>query len=155
MTRDEDHIVCLVKMILVNAMRLGAVSRGTIGDIIRDIASREDKTLKWSSGREFFLVLCAFELSSSHVIINSPATTHQARKSIREASFKAGIMARVSTHDLRRGSARDTAHLKGKPIDMASATVAAALGHSNAALQDGVTASYVGRRTDDTWIKRI
>jgi hypothetical protein len=57
---------------------------------------------------------------------------------------KAKLTVKVATYDLRRGSAKDIAHLKEEVRGFATPAVAAALGHKVSAYMNDVTASYVG-----------
>jgi hypothetical protein len=138
-------------------VRLGFL-QGPIEHILAGIASRRDKTLQWGDGKGSSLVLCGFETAAQTVNIDKPANTDQARQTIYHASLKAGFLKSVVPHDIRRGAARDTAHLRkdlGTASGLADASVAAELGHSTRALDAGITAAYVGCRGDDTWTKRI
>jgi hypothetical protein len=59
---------------------------------------------------------------------------------------------------MRRGAARDSAHLDRDPTTatgLATASVAAELGQSTRSLEVGITTAYVGTRHDDTWTRRV
>lgn len=59
---------------------------------------------------------------------------------------------------MRRGAARDSAHLDRDPTaatGLATASVVAELGQSARSLEVGITAAYVGTRHDDTWTRRV
>lgn len=138
-------------------MRLGAV-KGTIEQILAGAASRRDKTLQWVEGRGSSPVLCAFETAAHHVIIDKPAMTDQIRFTTYTTSLKAGFLVSAIPHDMRRGAARDSAHLRQDltaAAGLANASVAAELGQSTRSLVAGITAAYVGTRHDDTWTKRV
>ena len=138
-------------------MRLGAV-KGTIKQVLAGVASQRDKTLQWIKGGGSSPVLCAFESAAHHVVIDKPAITNQVRFTTYNASLKARFLALVILHDIRRGAARDTAHLYIDPTtatSLASASVVAELGQSARSLELGITAAYVGTRHDDTWTKRV
>ena len=83
---------------------------------------------------------------------------NQLRNTVYKASLLAGILKPIVPHDLRRGSAKDIANLPRDPTratGLSDSVVAAELGHSNAALQKGITANYVGATTDDSWTRRV
>jgi hypothetical protein len=156
-SEQHQNVMCPIKMLLISAMRLGAV-KGTIEQILAGVASRRDKTLQWIKGRGSSPVLCAFETAAHHVVIDKPAMTDQIRFTTYNASLKAGFLASVIPHDIRRGAARDTAHLHIDPTaatGLASASVAAELGQSARSLELGITAAYVGTRHNDTWTRRV
>jgi hypothetical protein len=144
-------------MLLISAMRIGALI-GTIEEILAGIASRGDKTLQWAEGRGSSPVLCSFETAAQHVIITKPAMTDQLRQTTLHASLKAGFLVRPIPHDIRRGAAKDVAHLPLVPTaatGLANSSVAAELGQSARSLELGITAAYVGNRNDDSWKKRV
>lgn len=62
----------------------------------------------------------------------------------------------MQPHDLRRGAAKDIAHLKQTPRGLATPAVAAELGQSVKSLDAaGITAAYVGARNEDSWTSRV
>lgn len=154
---QEQNAVCPVKMLLVSAMRLGAV-KGTTEQILAGVASRRDKTLQWVKGRGSSPVLCAFETAAQHVNIDKAAMTDQLRFTMYKASLNAGFLKQTIPHDLRRGAAKDVAHLRQDPTagtSLATASTAAELGQSARSLEPGITAAYVGSRNNDTWARRV
>jgi hypothetical protein len=152
----EGNVVCVIKMLLISAMRLGAI-QGTIEEILAKTAARRDKTLQWADGRGSSPVLCGFG-AAQLVIVDKPAMINQLRDTVHKASLLAGILKPIVPHDMRRGSAKDIANLPRDPTratGLGDSVVAAELGHSNTALQKGVTANYVGATTDDSWTRRV
>ena len=149
------NFICPIKLLLASAMRLGAVG-GTIKEILAGMASRADKTLQWADGMGSSPVLCGFATAGHLVIRDKPAMTEQAAATVCNASPKAGFLERVIPHDIRRGSAQDSVYLvsvgRGGP---ATNRVAAELGQSSRSLQNGITDDYVGRRTEDSWSRRV
>lgn len=142
-------------MLIVSAMRLGALNCRTINDVLGTMRERQDKTLHWTDGRGESPVLCAFHKATNTVIINKAAEIRQAMTTIHEASTKAGLCAVVTPHDLRRGAAKDTAHLKETARGLATPAVATELGQSVRSLDAGITAAYVGSRSEDSWPRRV
>ena len=153
----EGNVVCPIKMLLISAMRLGAV-QGTIEEILAKTAARRDKTLQWADGRGSSPVLCGFETAAHLVIVDKPATVDQLRDTMYYASLRAGILKPIIPHDMRRGSAKDIANLPQDPTaatGLASSVVAAELGHTTLSLRNGTTGDYVGASTVDNWTKRV
>lgn len=144
-------------MLLISAMRLGAV-QGTIGEILTKTAARRDKTLQWANGKGGHPVLCGFETAAHLVIVDKPAMCDQLRDTVYYASLRAGILKPIVSHDMRRGSAKDTANLPQDPTaatSLADPVVAAELGQTTISLQKGITADYVGASTVDNWLRRV
>ncbi|KFY43691.1 hypothetical protein V494_01849 [Pseudogymnoascus sp. VKM F-4513 (FW-928)] len=157
MPEQENNILCPIKMLLISAMRLGAV-QGTIEQVIASAAARRDKTIQWTDGRGGSPVLCGFETAAHLVIIDKPAMGDQVRDTVYHAGLRAGILKPIVPHDMRRGAARDVANLPQDPTaasGLATPVVAAEIGHTNLALQKGLTSEYVGFKTNDTWTRRV
>lgn len=75
---------------------------------------------------------------------------------VKFAAEKAGVIAHVNTHALRRGFFRDVAHLPKAKLDGApSMAVATAGGHSFAAFGTGTTTSYIGGMGADIHNARV
>jgi hypothetical protein len=92
------------------------------------------------------------------VIVDKPAMVDQLRDTVYYASLLARILKPIIPHDMRRGSAKDTANLPQDPISatgLASAVVAAELGQLTISLQKGITGDYVGASTVDNWTRRV
>src|ERR1700712_4513647 len=109
LSEQEENVVCPIKMLLISAMRLGAV-QDTIEDILAKTAARRDKTVQWADGKGGNPVLCGFETAAQLVIVDKPAMVDQLRDTVHHASLQAGILKPIIPHDMRRGSARDTAN---------------------------------------------
>jgi hypothetical protein len=74
---------------------------------------------------------------------------------MRTIAPRAGFIAELRAHDLRRGAARDAANLKKPITGHATQAVAASLGHSENSHARGVTAKYVGSIAEAVWTKRV
>lgn len=145
----ERNIMCPIKLLLACAMRLGALE-GPIERVLGVAAARSDKTIQWIPTKERNAVLCAFAPAGTMVIADKAALVDQVRNAIYYAALHAGFCKKVLPHDVRFGSAKDTAYLA--PIQgngLATASVAATLGHSNNAMQAGITAHYVDQRSEN------
>jgi len=151
----ERNIMCPIKLLLASAMRLGALE-GPIERVLSAAAARSDKTIRWIPGKERNPVLCAFSPAGTMVMADKAALTDQVRYTIYNAGLHAGLYKKIVPHDVRYGSAKDTAYLA--PIQgngLTTAHVAAALGHSNNALRSGITAHYVDQRSENDWERRV
>jgi len=71
------------------------------------------------------------------------------------AAQAAGLLAKVTIHDLRRDAARDVANFKDRQSGAASWEVAQSLGHSRKAFEEGTMDDYVGDNQADCWSQRI
>ncbi|KAL2075417.1 hypothetical protein VTL71DRAFT_360 [Oculimacula yallundae] len=157
LSEPQHNFLCPIKMILISAMRLGAV-QGTIEDILASTAARRDKTVQWAAGRGKSPVLCGFATAAQVVTVDKPAMVDQLRDTVYRAGLYAGVLKAIIPHDMRRGAARDTANLSLDPTattGLATQVVAAELGQSTISLQKGITRDYVGSSSVDNWSKRV
>lgn len=90
----------------------------------------------------------------SFLDLEKPARTGQILCTIVDMGRKAKLTVKVAPRDLRRGSAKDIAHLKGEVRGFATPAVAAALGHKISTYMNDVTASYVGDSDASIWTLR-
>jgi len=67
------------------------------------------------------------------------------------AAQTAGLLAKVTIHDLRRDAARDVANFKDRQSGAAGWEVAQSLGHSRKAFEEGTMDDYVGDNQADYW----
>ena len=120
------------------------------------MASRSDKTLQWAKGSSRSPVLCGFATAGHLIIIDKLAMTSQAGDTVSYVGLKAGFFTHIVPHDIRRGFAQDTSYMEPvKRAGRAGAAVAAELGQSAHSLEVNITEDYVGRRTNDSWTRRV
>ncbi|KAK9234527.1 hypothetical protein V1525DRAFT_412862 [Lipomyces kononenkoae] len=150
-TLKDDNIICPIKLLLTLALRLGNVHARTIDEVLHLAAQRSDKSIDWAYPQR--PVLCAF--GKGYIQPDKPAGSNQLTGTMAEAGPKGGFLARIRSHDLRRGAARDVANLSNPIKGYATPAVAAVIGHSNQSHMRGATALYVGSVVEETWSKRV
>ncbi|UPX16703.1 uncharacterized protein EKO05_0007091 [Ascochyta rabiei] len=149
----RDSLVCPIKLLLALALRLGNVPETCIEDLIKNTARRKNRTVLWSFPERS--VHCAFGANGAAVTIDKAAGNHQLTQTMAQATLAAGLLTRLHAHDLRRGAARDTAHLEGKAKGIANKQATMVLGHNASSANRPLTAHYVGAHDDDMWTKRV
>jgi hypothetical protein len=101
-----------------------------------------DRVVQWTLPE--WPVICAVAISSS-LPVNKPMDTTVFNTILRTMFTSSGVLGRITSHALRRGAARDIAHLpKGSLTGTATKGVAASIFHTNKAHLSGLTADYVG-----------
>lgn len=146
--------MCPVKMMLIVALRIGALDATTIDDAMNSARARRDKAFAWSETDQEWPVLPAFARRGLHVLPDTPVGARQLSDTLQIASDIAGLLKVAKSHDVRRGAVRDLVNTKG--ISSTNIELAAeALNHASKAKAKGVTKAYVGSRIDDTWSKRV
>lgn len=90
----------------------------------------------------------------SFLDLEKPARTGQIFDTLASMGRKAKLTVKLATHDVRRGAAKDIAHLGEETRGFATPTVAAALGHRVSSFMQDVTASYTGESDASIWTMR-
>ncbi|TAQ89982.1 hypothetical protein B7494_g1722 [Chlorociboria aeruginascens] len=145
--------VCPVKLLIIHALRIGAVDSTTFHELRTKAIARADKTVQWCTPEN--PVIPAITPSRIFLDLKRPAGVQQTIKTINAMSIKAKCTVQLRTHDLRHGTARDLAHLNhGSIRGHANMTVASAMGHKMSAFMRDVTDKYVGGSDVSSWTLR-
>lgn len=150
---NTRNVACPISLLIILAMRIGAVRDTTYNKVLDAARARRDKKVVWT--RPELPVLSAIDTHTCQLVLGKPAGVHQINNNVQLAAELAGIANHVVAHDLRRGSARDTANLTASINGIATPLVARALGHSNRTMSAGVTDDYVGSLREDLWKRRL
>ena len=150
------NAACPLKMLLVHALRTGAVAETSWQELRRNAIARPNKMVVWKTPER--PVICAITTGGggyTGLQLDRPSCDHTMTGCLRAAADAAGLIRQPIPHDLRRGAAYEHASLvKSKTITLESARVM--LGHSlrkNEGLQ--LTSAYVGHNGQDTWTPRL
>ncbi|KAG8533760.1 uncharacterized protein KY384_001501 [Bacidia gigantensis] len=147
----NNNVLCPINMILITALRQGNVFGTNIDEVLRLARKRRDKTSLWHHPER--PVFCQMT-NASLLAVDKPAYKNQFNRIVGRAGQVAGVLAKIRSHDLRRGGAREAALLP-QINGIATPGVASVLGHSHMSLQTGVTQHYVGGMTHDVWTDRV
>jgi hypothetical protein len=139
---NKDNVIWPIKLLLILALRLVNVHAKTVDEVLQLASQRRDKTVIWAHPTRH--VLCAFGSCGQRIEPDKPAGHHQLRHTMGEVGLKAGFLARILSHDLRGGTARDVANLDNPVKRHATPAVAAVLGHSEIGRIEGTAKTYVG-----------
>ncbi|KAI9695795.1 MAG: hypothetical protein M1836_006061 [Candelina mexicana] len=151
-TDPQLNVMDPIKWVLILAMRYSVVEGTRIEDLVEGAKRRRDKTIIWTNPSS--PVLLAFKPNLVGIIPDKSAQVKQILQSIKLGCELAGILTPIVAHDIRRGTARDVAHLK-TPVSSNTAGVAAVLGHDHRTEQRGVTKDYIGSLKEDVWSARL
>ena len=148
-----NNSLCPVKLLIIHALRIGAVKSKSWDQLKTDTLGREDRTVQWiTPDRPVISAIvpgrCAF------LDPLKPAVTSQLLKTVHDMGTRAGLLFKVTTRDLRNGSAADISHLKERPRGFATMTTASALGHRMSSFMNGVTERYSGGSNVSNWSLR-
>ncbi|KAJ9636756.1 hypothetical protein H2199_007750 [Coniosporium tulheliwenetii] len=146
-------VMCPVKLLLAHAMRIGAVASTTFEDLVAGARRQPDFAVVWT--QPSWPVISAISSAGDRLLVGKPGCSKQMNDTLRKATDAAGMLDHVVSHDLRRGSARDLSHLATTTSGVATASVAADMGHSYTARTKGLTQAYVGPKRDANWQKRL
>lgn len=143
----------MVKLLLVLAMRVGAVAQTTYIDVVDSARSRKDKKIIWTHPE--WPVISALGPRGASLQVGKPTCVNQMNTNLQLASAAAGLITHVRPHDIRRGAAKDLTYLPGTLAGVTTANVQHGLGHDGGAFGNGVTQRYAGRIEESTWGKRL
>ena len=149
---DQPRYLCFVTLLLVCAMRMGAIEAKSLQEVMERCRIAPDRTLRWA--QPAWPVLMRF--SQTGLDIPQAATVNQLGDTVGLAAELAGLPVIVRTHDIRRGSMRDLSYLPPSSArGLATDFVANAAGHSNRTMTAGITQSYIGPQKAGNWDKRV
>jgi len=149
---SKYNAVCPIALLVILALRIGAVDSTSIEALLKKARARTDKTGIWLKPKT--PVLCAFDIHTHQLVESKPARGSQLLNNIRQCAELAGIMEDIIAHDVRRGGFRDLSNLK-TAVGGRLEGVAEAAGHSSSTRTKGITKQYTGYLKEDTWKKRL
>lgn len=145
--------VCILKLLLVHALRHGLVKGATSWDSMM-ANLRVTKLIQWT--HPLRPVVCAsFRGTSGKVDLDKPATTGLFLRCLRQGADAIGMLRIPIMHDLRRGAAHEQVHLTDTLRPTAMEGARHLLSHSATAKNNGVTLQYTGHVAEATWSKRL
>ncbi|SMY23104.1 unnamed protein product [Zymoseptoria tritici ST99CH_1A5] len=142
MDSAENNSTCLVKLLVVTALRHGRVSSTTIEDLLAQAAQRTDGKVIWKHPKQ--PVLFALGRNPSSIPYDKPVDDNFIRSSLSKIAFNARIPARLIPRDIQAGAVRDMAYGHERVPGIANRTVAELAGHDLSTLNRGVTDPYIG-----------
>lgn len=151
----EQNILCPVKLLTIHGLRTGALEETSIHELVRNMATKRNRRARWKTPKNpvFSSMLTG---QQGKLVLHKPGNVKQLGLTLQEMCWKAGITARVTSHSLRYGAARDMAHLKpGAMRGAATMEVAQSLGHSMTSFMTGVTSMYTGGTGVDVYKLRV
>jgi hypothetical protein len=152
--RDPSlSIICPIKLLLVQVLRSRTIL--SLGDALGRASRRLDRSILWAHPER--PVIPQLRTSSAFAFWGLPAGVGQVNSATQQLAQVAGILARVCSHDIRRGGFREVANmsqLDSCVVGVATAAVARIGGHSRNTLAQGTTDDYVGDVETDTYTSR-
>jgi len=147
--------MCPVKLLLIQALRGGYLrDASSLGEALAIASRRVDRTIQWLHPK-LPVIPAICRPNYAFLDCEKPASRMQLYDTTLQLGLVAGVMAKLRTHDWRRGSAKDLANLKDKISGVADHTVALAIGQSRKTLGRGITDDYVGDIEVDLFSARV
>jgi integrase len=152
--RNTYNATCAVKMLLIQALRVGAVAAKSWSELQAQTLGRADKTVQWTTPDH--PVIPALIGHSAYLDLAKPAIVQQPLRNIHAMALKAQFVNKFRVHDLRHGVLADLAHLddQSKIRGHASLASAASVGHKMSTFMADTTESYIGGSDASTWTLR-
>lgn len=151
---QELNCLCPIKLLLCHALRTGAVSERTWADLRQASKGRPSHRLVWAYPER--PVICAIAGFSRELNLDMASPYQASADTLDEASLLAGIVQKLRPHDIRRGAAREAAHLGLLNSSAAVEQARLTIGHSlnTARTSNGETEEYIGVIDSEVWDKR-
>jgi hypothetical protein len=152
--QGAHNAACAVKLLIIHALRTGAVAARSWQELKAQTLGRADKTIQWTTP-DYPVISRIKTPQYSFLDLGHPASPSQPLASIGEMSLKARFVTKFVVHDLRHGALADLAHADQNKIrGHASMAAAAAVGHKMTVFMKDVTERYVGGSDVATWNMR-
>ncbi|CAI6338088.1 unnamed protein product [Periconia digitata] len=149
-TCGRDKTVCKPQSLIM----LTALASRAGDELLTATAARGDRTVQWKDPKAFGFP--AFT-TGVHVDPSKAANSRQIHSILDKGGKQIGLLTTLAPHGLRRGAARDQAHVEptGNGYTSTLGEVQNLPSHSHDAFQRGVTKSYVGPSDRDDWAPRL
>ncbi|KAL1623785.1 hypothetical protein SLS54_004246 [Diplodia seriata] len=155
LSEPNQNILCPVKLLVILAMRTGAIEARNFSELVGSMTRMRDRTARWKYPKRPVFPRMMRKGGWSRLDIDRSAPVSQVQSTVREMGGIAGIVARLDARSLRYGAARDMANLGESIAGAATMDVAQQLGHSMKTFLNDVTASYIGGSTADVYSMRV
>ncbi|KAJ9649659.1 hypothetical protein H2199_000437 [Coniosporium tulheliwenetii] len=151
---SEHNAADAIKLIIVMALRTGAVAETSWDALYTAMRGRSPKAIEWAHPER--PLFNAYLSGGVGIDFSRPALAKQQTATLQLAGELTGLLSTPWTHDLRRGAAADIAHLP-QPLLFGTSTpaVASALGHRPNTVGKALTDEYIGRSREDNWLLRL
>ena len=147
----QDNAICPVKWLLVHALRHGSIQGNSLDDIISRVSRRRDRTLVWTHSN--YPVLASMKQGGVFLDLSKPSLANQLLNTVKYAGLVAGLLVRITPHDLRRGCFQDMMRASVAPATSLT-VVADTMNHTRGALQSGVTSRYTNGVQDPAILEK-
>lgn len=151
---SQLNACCVVKLVIIWSLRIGAISETSWEGLVQSLRARQSHKVVWAF--PMYPVFPRLRHGRDLVFdLTKPAKASAGNVILANASKLIGLIEKPTGHDLRRGAARDLAHI---PVMLPGTNHEAArsiLGRSVAAMDSGLTAHYVGKPGVDSWALRL
>lgn len=127
---------------LIVALRFGHVYGTTIKDVLEHAGRRADRTVQWTHPKR--PLLYQIPRGSAVTTLDDVAPEAQLSRTITQMGVAAGVLDRLTSHSVRYGAIRDTAHIKKAVAGLQENLAAIVAGHSKDSRNSGVTQMYIG-----------
>ena len=126
---SPQNVICVVKLLLVQALRLGVTRCNTLQDVLAGAAARADRMIVWDFPNRPVLPAIA---NGIHLDLDQPAMASQMNRNLQHLELAARVLDCNSSNRFLYHAFRDTARLK-QAVTCVSEEVSALPAHHNLA----------------------
>lgn len=150
----ESNVCCPIKLLLIWALRVGAVPQTNWDDLLTNLRATKSHSVCWT--RPDYPVFCAMHHGKGFKFrYDAPAGVAVGTRALARGAALIGLIGRVTSHDIRRGAARELAGLDTAVTGTNVEAARVGLGHSRKSMNEGIADEYVGSAGVDTWGLRL
>lgn len=150
----ESNVCCPIKLLLIWALRVGAVPQTSWDELLANLRATKSHSVCWT--RPDYPVFCAMHRGKGYKFrYDAPAGIAVGTRALARGAALIGLSGRVTSHDIRRGAARELAGLDTAATGTNVEAARVGLGHSRKTMVEGVTDEYIGGARVDTWGLRL
>jgi hypothetical protein len=151
MTEPSLYHLCVVRMILVHALRHGRCHGNTVQEVIQHTMQQPSRVVVWTAPDMPVISAINATTHKAFLDIDKPAGAKQLTTTVKMMGLIAGILAPITARHLRNGAVRDIANLKKKATGAANNVARQAAGHSRRSYNSGTTELYSGPIQQPFW----
>ncbi|KAK9780266.1 putative C2H2-type domain-containing protein [Seiridium cardinale] len=143
-----------VLLLMVLALRTGAVEETNWAQLLVNMRSRASKRIVWAYPHR--PIFCARHTAGiGRFDLDKPATNGLCQRAIVKGAKLCGLLYHPRSHDLRRGGAMEVRNARGADLTTHDNLARQSLGHTEVTAKYGLTERYTGHNLVDTWALRV
>ena len=148
----DKPFLCPLVWLIIHALRHGLVDATTLADLLAQAAAHRKRRVVWLHPE--YPVIPGIKRGEGTLVDPSfRAKVVSINSTLQQMGDIAGVLTPLTSHDLRRSSARDMAQIPAATLQISSSSdiIRQALTHSIRTMNNGITEEYIGGTSAEIW----